>query len=258
MPVLYDQVPNVFYSLPFTSPNPRSSHDFYFSWHRRFFRPPHTVTSPGCLLIPFFLSPKIRDTCRKSSILLAACGLYASDFHLPSLWSTLSETSPPAAKLEAEPIRNERKAKSLGLHPAFSTRSLIARKAGHTSPPLLRSRYDMRKVWHICGQRRMTRQQLRHQSNGTAVRSVSRPRATNLIPYSGPYISDLNLVSLMSPETDLHLLIGLRRTQSNRAFPEKNATYFLVRQCTRCISAARSPTLSTLADLYVSTFCVAS
>ena len=52
--------------------------------------------------------------------------VYALEFHLPSRCITRSETSPPAASVEALPILSEWRAYSLGLRPDFSSTSLNA------------------------------------------------------------------------------------------------------------------------------------
>lgn len=56
-------------------------------------------------------------------------GLYASDFHLPALSITRSETFPPAARVDPPPIRRECSAKYFGSRPDFLTTPQNARRA---------------------------------------------------------------------------------------------------------------------------------
>ena len=93
------------------------------------FRLPHTVPSPGCLLTPFLGSPSLRETRFASSTLYTVYVLYSSETHRPSFWITRSDTSPPAARVDAPPIRSECNANSFGFRPDFSTISRNARKA---------------------------------------------------------------------------------------------------------------------------------
>jgi len=52
----------------------------------------------------------------------------------------------------------------------------------------------------------MTRQQLHHQIDGSAGRSVPGSRTVNFIPRASPYIPLLILVPFVTPETDLYLI----------------------------------------------------
>lgn len=61
------------------------------------------------------MTANLLDTRCESSLLSLVYVLYVSDVHLPSLWITRSEISPPTARVDAPPIRSECKAKSLGL-----------------------------------------------------------------------------------------------------------------------------------------------
>ena len=60
---------------------------------------------------------------------LGVYALYASDLHLPSTYIALSDTCPLAVGAVAPPIRNECKAKSLGLRRDFATFSVPDRRA---------------------------------------------------------------------------------------------------------------------------------
>ena len=138
----------------------------------------------------------------------------SEDFHQPSLWTTLCDTSPPAASVVAAPIRNEWSPTSLGSCPALAaTWRSAARASGYlhtlTSLP---HRYDKGALSGIVG----------YTDSNSTMRATAPPPAPTpgRVPEEASSRANndrplLALIILMTAETSLNAggLMRLQRGQ---------------------------------------------